>query len=246
MENIIYQSMKAAIRILENQNVIANNLANISTTGFKETFNLTIKNENVKNLYKTQTQKYYNFSEGILTNTQRKLDLIVKKDGWFVIKDINGTEAYTKNGHLQINSQGQLTIQNHKVVGNKGDIKIPNNINVKILSNGVIKTIDEKQNKNFEKEIGSLKLVRFPKNNLIQKSNGFFYLKNKEVDQYSTIPHDNTVRVQSEVLETSNVNPTKNMIDMISNARQFEMNMKMISMYDQNIEHANQLLNVNN
>ena len=58
--------------------------------------------------------------------------------------------------------------------------------------------------------------------------------------------HDNTVRVQSEMLENSNVNPTKNIVDMISNARQFEMNMKMISMYDQNIERANQLFNVNN
>ncbi|QFQ32512.1 flagellar basal-body rod protein FlgF [Buchnera aphidicola (Aphis fabae)] len=246
MENTIYQSMQAAIRLLENQNIIANNLANVSTNGFKETFNLIIKNENVNNLYKTQTQKYYNFSEGILTNTQRKLDLIIKENGWLVIKDMNGKEAYTKNGHLQINAQGQLTIQNYKVVINQGDIKIPNNINIKILSDGTIKKIEEKEDKIFEKTIGSLKLVRFPKNNLIQKDNGLFYLKNHTLNQNLKVPHDDTVRVQSEVLEASNVNPTKNMVDMISNARAFDMNMKMISMYDQNTERANQLFNVNN
>ncbi|QCI18313.1 flagellar basal-body rod protein FlgF [Buchnera aphidicola (Aphis nasturtii)] len=246
MDNTIYQSMKAAMRLLENQNIIANNLANISTNGFKETFNLFIIDENVKNLYKTRTQKYYNFLEGMITNTQRKLDLIIKNNGWLVIKDANGKEAYTKNGHLQTNAQGQLTIQNYKVVGNQGDIKIPNNVNIKILSNGTITEMQEKQNKIFEKTIGSLKLVCFKKNDLIQKDNGLFYLKNSMFNQNLQVPHDKTVRVQSEMLEDSNVNPTKNMVDMISNARQFEMNMKMISMYDQNVERANQLFNVNN
>ncbi len=160
MENAIYQSMQAAIRLLENQNIIANNLANISTNGFKETFNLIIKDENVNNLYKIQTQKYYNFSEGILTNTQRKLDVIVKDSGWLVIKDMNGKEAYTKNGHLKINAHGQLTIQNYKVVTNKGDIKIPNNMNVKILSDGTIKKIEEKENKIFEKKYIKSKFKR--------------------------------------------------------------------------------------
>ncbi|WP_257645499.1 flagellar basal body rod C-terminal domain-containing protein [Buchnera aphidicola] len=48
------------------------------------------------------------------------------------------------------------------------------------------------------------------------------------------------------MLEESNVNASKNMIEMISNARQFEMQMKMISMCDQNAEYANQLININN
>ena len=115
-----------------------------------------------------------------------------------------------------------------------------------ILSNGTIKKIEKKENKIFEKTIGFLKLVRFPKNNLIQKENRLFYLKNNTFDQNVKVPHDTTVRIQSEVLEASNVNPTKNMVDMISNARQFEMNLKMISMYDQNAERANQLFNINN
>ncbi|WP_348769331.1 flagellar basal-body rod protein FlgF [Buchnera aphidicola] len=246
MDNTIYQSMKAAVRLLENQNTISNNLANISTNGFKEAFNLIIKDKNINNLYKTQTQKYYNFSEGILTNTQRKLDLVVKNNGWLVIKDNNGKEAYTKNGHLQINAKGKITIQNCNVVGLKGDIKIPNNANIKIMSDGTIKTIQEKEKNIFEKEIGSLKLVHFKKNDLIQKNNGLFYFKNNILNKNIKIPHDKTIRIQSEILEASNVNPTKNMVDMISNARQFEMNMKMISMYDQNEEHANQLFNVNN
>ena len=46
--------------------------------------------------------------------------------------------------NLQINSKGQLTIQNYVVVGNQGNIKIPSNINIKFLSNGTIKKIEKK------------------------------------------------------------------------------------------------------
>ncbi|QCI24976.1 flagellar basal-body rod protein FlgF [Buchnera aphidicola (Rhopalosiphum padi)] len=249
MEKAIYESMNAAITLLDKQAVISNNLANISTVGFKESFNLFIKDKNVQNLYKTYNQnvkEYYNSYPGTLIHTQRKLDLVVKDNGWLAIKDINGQEAYTKNGHIKINQEGKLTVQNYEVIGNHGNIKIPNNINLKILSNGIIKKIKKTKDSIIESTIGSLKLVRLPNNNLIQKENGLFYLKENNLNQYKNILHDSSVRIQSEMLEASNVNPTKNMIDMISNARQFEMNMKIISMCDQNTEYANQLFNINN
>lgn len=249
MEKAIYESMNAAITLLDKQAVISNNLANISTVGFKESFNLFIKDKNVQNLYKTYNQnvkEYYNSYPGTLIHTQRKLDLVVKDNGWLAIKDINGQEAYTKNGHIKINQEGKLTVQNYEVIGNHGNIKIPNNINLKILSNGIIKKIKKTKDSIIESTIGSLKLVRLPNNNLIQKENGLFYLKKNNLNQYKNILHDSSVRIQSEMLEASNVNPTKNMIDMISNARQFEMNMKIISMCDQNTEYANQLFNINN
>ncbi|AYN24728.1 flagellar basal-body rod protein FlgF [Buchnera aphidicola] len=249
MEKAIYESMNAAIKLLDKQAVIANNLANISTVGFKESFNFFIKDKNVRNLYKTYDQdvrEYYNFYPGVLIHTQRKLDLVIKDNGWLAIKDINGQEAYTKNGHIQINQEGKLTVQNHEVIGNHGNIKIPNNVNLKISSNGIIKKINKTKDSIIESTIGSLKLVRLPNNNLIQKENGLFYLKKDNLNKYNNILHDSSVRIQTEMLEASNVNPTKNMIDMISNARQFEMNMKIISICDQNTEYANQLFNINN
>ncbi|CAL4323436.1 Flagellar basal-body rod protein FlgF [Buchnera aphidicola (Protaphis terricola)] len=244
MENSIYQSMQAAIQLLENQNVIANNLSNISTTGFKETFNLIIKDKNLK---KVKIKQYYNFEPGLLINTQRKLDFIIKNDGWLAIYDHNGDEAYTKNGHLKINEKGELTVQNYKIISNQSDIKVSNKDNIKISPNGVIKVIKNQSNKISEVEIGSIKLVRFPKKDFIKK-NGLFYLKNNKKFLKNKIiqTYKNDVCIEPEMLEISNVNASKNMVDMISNARQFEMNMKMISIEDQNIERANQLFNINN
>ncbi|AAM67883.1 flagellar basal-body rod protein FlgF [Buchnera aphidicola] len=249
MNKAIYESMNAAIKLLDKQAVIANNLANISTVGFKESFNLFIKDRNLQNLKKTYNQnvkEYYNFYPGTLIHTQRNLDLVIKNNGWLAIKDINGQEAYTKNGHIKINKEGKMTVQNYELIGNNGNIKIPNNVNLKISSNGIIKEIKKNKDSIIESTIGSLKLVRLQNDNLIQKENGLFYLKKDNLNKYKNILHDSSVRIQSEMLEASNVNPTKNMIDMISNARQFEMNMKIISMCDQNTEYANQLFNVNN
>ncbi|QIQ41926.1 MAG: flagellar basal-body rod protein FlgF [Buchnera aphidicola (Microlophium carnosum)] len=252
MENSIYQSMIAANQLLEKQTIISNNLANLSTTGFKEKFIVAIQKHNVKNSYDAYnriSKEYLNLSSGILNHTRRNLDLFIKDDGWLTVKDTNGQEAYTKNGHIKINSNHKLTIQDNEVVGNNcKNIEIPNNINIKILSDGTIISARKKNKHIIEKKIGALKLSCFSSQDLVQKENGLFYLKkNNQLNKYNrTINHNNKIRVQSGMLEESNVNASKNMIEMISNARQFEMQMKMISMCDQNAEYANQLMNINN
>ncbi|AHG60046.1 flagellar basal-body rod protein FlgF [Buchnera aphidicola] len=251
MENAIYHSMMSAKQLLEKQTIISNNLANISTNGFKEKFNYILQDENTNNLFNNHhpiIKEYYNLSPGILHHTQRNLDLFIKDDGWLTVKDINGEEAYTKNGHLKINAARKLTIQDNEVVGHNSNIEIPDNVNLKILSNGIITVIEKKNKKIFTNQIGALKLVSLPWQNLIQKENGLFYLKKDfKSNKYShIINHNNNIRVQAGFLESSNVNTSKNMIEMISNARQFEMQMKMISTCDQNFEYANQLININN
>jgi len=238
--------MIAANQLLEKQTVISNNLANISTTGFKEKFNFTLKNQYMENFYNKDnkiTKEYYNFFPGILNYTKRDLDLFIKDNGWLAVKDKNGNEAYTKNGHLKINSKRMLTIQNNEVLGNKCIIRIPRNVILKILSNGIITAIEKKKNSFSETKIGSLKLVHLPLQDLIQKENGLFYLKKNSLLN-KNINHNNKITVQSGALEESNVNPSKNMIEMISNARQFDIQMKIISMCEKNSEYANQLFNI--
>ncbi len=246
MDNSMYNSMISANHLLEKQAIISNNLANISTTGFKEKFNYMLqKNQNTKDFYSTNNitiKEYYNFSPGTLNYTERNLDLFVKENGWLTVKDSKNQEAYTKNGHLKVNSKGKLTIQDNEIIGNNCNITIPNNIDLKISSHGVITTVEKKNNSIVKTKIGELKLVMLPKQDLIEKENGLFYLK--QGNQLNK--HNKNVRVQSRMLESSNVNPSKNMIEMISNARQFEMQMKMISICDKNAEYANQLINVNN
>lgn len=252
MENSIYNSMLSANQLLEKQTIISNNLANISTTGFKEKFNYILQVPDTQNLYNNYNKvikEYYNLYPGTLRHTERNLDIFVKDNGWLTVQDINGQEAYTKNGHLKINAKNKLIIQNNEVIGHNGTITIPKNINLRILSDGIIAAIEKKKNKIFQTQLDKLKLVNLPTQNLIQKENGLFYLKiNHQLNQDSNNININNqnVHLQSGMLEESNVNPSKNMIEMISNARQFEMQMKMISICDQNSERANQLIDINN
>ncbi|WP_422667259.1 flagellar basal-body rod protein FlgF [Buchnera aphidicola] len=249
MENAIYDSMVSANQLLNKQNSIANNLANMSTTGFKENFIYIIKQysqnkNNVNHNSNLQEKEYYNTSTGLLDYTNRNLDIFIKDNGWLTVKDKYGKEAYTKNGHIIVNPQGQLTVQNHKIVGYDNNyIKIPKQSDITILSNGEIVNKKNKKNTIVQYNIGRLKLVQLPMSALVKKGNGLYYL-NKKIYNENT-HHNNRIQIKSGVLENSNVNPTKNMIDMISNARQFDMQMKMISMYDQNTEYANQILNIN-
>ncbi|MBZ2279560.1 flagellar biosynthesis protein FlgF, partial [Buchnera aphidicola] len=74
---------------------------------------------------------------------------------------------------------------------------------------------------------------------------GLFYINHNQNSQ-NNLNINNKVKLTSGFLEESNVNANKNMIDMISNAREFEMQMKIISTFDKNEEYANQLLDVNN
>ncbi|CAL4322734.1 flagellar basal-body rod protein FlgF [Buchnera aphidicola] len=249
MENIIYNSMISANRLLNKQTIIANNLANISTSGFKEDFMYLIKKNHhadidLEILSQIQEKEYHNFSSGFLDYTHRNLDIFIKRNGWLAVKDNSGKEAYTKNGHLMINANGQLVAQNHPIIGRNTPIQIPPKANIKILSNGEIINTKYRKNNIIKYKIGELKLVTLPIKKLIKKNNGLFYIDNSNINTRS-IPHDSNIKIVSGALEKSNVNLTKNMIDMMSNARQFDMQMKMISTYDQNTEYANQLLNIN-
>ena len=199
MENAINDAMITAIQLLDKQAVISNNLANISTTGFKEQLNYIInKNHNNTNMLdKEKVKEYYNFSQGILNYTERNLDCVVQNNGWLVVKDSHGQEAYTKNGHIKINKYGKLTIQNHPIVGNNCDISIPNGSNIKISSTGKIILINKTTKDVKDIIIGALKLVRCSDNNLLKRKNGLFYF-NKKIKSYKhkNLNHDNNTKTK--------------------------------------------------
>lgn len=253
MEQIIYTSMLAANKILDKQAVTANNLANISTVGFKEQLISQIsspinRSKLLQNKYEIPegNYPYSNFSSGSINHTTRNLDISIIGNGWFVIRDHNSKnkEGYTRNGHLKINSNGKLMINNYLVLGKSGVISLPKNKNIYISESGMINLKKEKLNK---KTIAQLKLVNPNPKYLKRGNNGIFYLNEKGLDKWkNTVPNDKKIKLTSGTLEESNVNINENLINLITNERHFSIEMKIISDCDQNIQRANQLLNINN
>lgn len=116
------------------QDITANNLANASTTGFKQdrfVLEQQVDGKNVDEnrnlLTAVNAGRYVNFSSGPLENTTAPLDFALQGEGFFVIADDSGT-FYTRNGRFDRNAEGTLVdAQGRRVQGVGGDITLPGN-----------------------------------------------------------------------------------------------------------------------
>jgi flagellar basal-body rod protein FlgF len=161
--------------------------------------------------------------------------------GWLAVQLPDGTEAYTRAGSLDVNVTGELqTKSGHTVLGDGGPITIPPDNNIEIGADGTVSIIPTFGTPNNVNPVGRLKLVNPPEGDLVRGADGLFRLRSGQ-----PAPADENVRVASGALEGSNVNVTDAMVNLISLARQFELQIKMMQTADQNAQRADQLLSVN-
>jgi flagellar basal-body rod protein FlgF len=181
------------------------------------------------------------FDEGPLMFTGRNLDLAVKGRGWLAVQLPDGSEAYTRAGSLDVDVNGLLqTKSGHLVLGDGGPIAIPPDNNIEIAPDGTVSVVPTFGARNNTNAIGRLKLVNPPEAELVRGGDGLFRLQNGQ-----PAPQDDAVRLSSGTLEGSNVNVTDAMVNLISLARQFELQVKMLQTADQNAQRADQLLSLN-
>ncbi|WP_304167169.1 flagellar basal body rod protein FlgF [Lonsdalea britannica] len=250
MDHAIYTAMGAASQTMEQQSVIANNLANVSTPGFRAQLNamraVPVEGPTLptRTLVVASTPGA-DMSQGPLNYTSRPLDVAVQDDGWLAVQLPNGEEAYTRNGAIQIDETGQLTIQGYPVVGDDGPLTVPVQSSVTIAADGTISALGDGDAPNTVGAAGALKLVKAEPNQLVRGDDGLFHISPQAQQQVgNALAADDTVKVMPGVLEGSNVNTTETLVDMINSARRFEMQMKVITNVDQNAESANKLLSV--
>ncbi|AXW87611.1 flagellar biosynthesis protein FlgF [Lonsdalea britannica] len=250
MDHAIYTAMGAASQTMEQQSVIANNLANVSTPGFRAQLNamraVPVEGPTLptRTLVVASTPGA-DMSQGPLNYTSRPLDVAVQDDGWLAVQLPNGEEAYTRNGAIQLDETGQLTIQGYPVVGDDGPLTVPVQSTVTIAADGTISALGDGDAPNTVGAAGALKLVKSEPNQLVRGDDGLFHISPQAQQQVgNALPADDTVKVMPGVLEGSNVNTTETLVDMINSARRFEMQMKVITNVDQNAESANKLLSV--
>jgi flagellar basal-body rod protein FlgF len=151
-------------------------------------------------------------------STGRNLDVAMKGNAWLAVQGLDGTEAYTRAGALDVNSEGTLVTQTGlTVLGDGGPITVPANAEVLIGSDG---TISAKVANGRPQGIGRLKLVT-PEAPMTRGNDGLF----RAAD---ALPADPNARLQDGVLEGSNVSAVESMVAMIAASRQFEQQMKML------------------
>ncbi len=241
MDRLIYTSMTGAKHLLHRQETLANNLANANATGFRADKvalrAVPARGETAgTRVFTLETTIGSDFTPGPMTATGRALDVAVQGEGWLVIQAADGAEAYTRAGSLQSGPDGTLQLPGgQQILGDGGPITLPADANVTIASDGTISA--KNAGSAAVNAVGRLKLVNPPSNELVKGPDGLFRTRGGE-----SADADSNVRIAEGTLEGSNVNVVDAMIGMISAARQFEMQMKLLESAQQNEQRASSLI----
>jgi flagellar basal-body rod protein FlgF len=245
MDRMIYVAMSGAKQAMSQQATAAHNLANLSTNGFRAETSAfravpVVGEGAATRAFVVDSTPGADFTPGVIQQTGRDLDVALQGKGWIAVQALDGSEAYTRSGSLQVNANGVLqTRGNLAVLGDGGPISIPADTLITIAGDGTVSTVPTGNRPSGTSVAGRLKLVNPPEGDLERGNDGLFRLRGG-----ATAPADANVKVISGALEGSNVNAVDSMISMISLARQFDMQMKLLQNADGNSRQAAQLLSV--
>ncbi|MCW2483424.1 flagellar basal body rod protein FlgF, partial [Candidatus Symbiopectobacterium sp. NZEC135] len=210
MDHVIYTAMGGASQSLEKQAITANNLANASTPGFKSQLAalravpINGPTNHTRTLVVASTPGA-DMSAGVMDYTGRSMDVALPKESWLAVQTANG-EAYTRNGNMELNADGQLTIQGRIVMGDGGPIEIPPNAQISISADGTISSLNAGDAPNTIAQLGRLKLVKATGQEVTRSDDGLFRLTPAAQQQRGNVlQNDPTVRIMPGVLEGSNV-----------------------------------------
>jgi flagellar basal body rod protein FlgG len=223
MDQLLENAAAAMRNKLHNIQIVANNLANVSTTGFKRglEFSLVLDQEN-QNISKEVTD----FSEGVFVQTNNPLNAAISGEAYFSVQTTEG-EHLTKNGDFIVDKQGFLaTREGFRVLSQNGEINlqeqlIENKGEFVINKNGEIKSND--------KTIAKLKIVKPENEKDLQKAEGQrFYTENKIYN----IADESDYEIYHGYLESSNTNAILEMQAMIQLQKDYEASQRMITSLD--------------
>lgn len=243
MDRLIYTAMTGARHVLDQQATVSNNLANATTNGFRAQIDAfravpVVADGLNTRAFVVDSTVGSNFSAGPMQTTGRPLDIAIREQGWFAVQSADGSEAYTRNGSLRVNENGLLqTTSGQNLIGEGGPIAVPPDTNITIASDGTVSTVSTEFQPGPSNVLGRLKLVNPPTAGLLRGDDGLF----RQADG-TPAQNDPAVRIVDGVVEGSNVNPVESMVNMISLARQFEMQMSLLKNAENNAAKATQIL----
>ena len=239
MDEMIYLAMTGARQTEYAQTINSNNLANVSTTGFRADLHsfssVPIGGPGVDARINAVVDSYgTDLSQGPINNTGRQLDVAIRGEGFLVVQAADGSEAYTRAGDLHLEAGGLLTTgAGHLVVGDGGPVAIPPNSSLLIGSDGTISIQPLGQGPETLAIVDRIKLVKPGFANLEKGDDGLLHMKDG-----SEAAADASVGLLSGSLEQSNVNVAKTLVNMIELARQYEMQINVIKTSEENADAA--------
>ena len=242
MDRVIYTAMSGANAAASRQAVLSNNLANASTNGFRSELStyraVPLKGEGATTrVFAVEATAGHLDRPGAAQHTDRNLDIMASGHAWFAVQGLDGNEAYTRNGHLEISNDGTLVSPGGLPILTNGGapVTVPQGAELSIGQDG---TVVAKIGNQPANNIGRLKMVTPDADTPIKRGeDGLFRAPSGD-----PLPNDETAKLLPGTLEGSNVNPIEAMVGMIQTARQFETQMRLLQTAESNDRSAGQLL----
>ncbi len=230
MENALLVGLSRQMALTHELDVIANNIANIDTTGYKadnamfaqylmpRASDQSFSGPDRRISYVEDRASWIDMSQGSIQHTGDPLNIAIDGTGYLVVQTPSGQQRYTRNGSLTINGAGQLvTSDGYQVVGNSGPITFQSTDHDVIISPTGIITVRE-GNSTADSPRGNLQLVSFAKPQLLQKDGGSTFEAPAGV---SPDPAPANTTVVQGAIEKSNVNGVAEMTHLIEVTRSY-------------------------
>ncbi|MCU1723891.1 MULTISPECIES: flagellar basal body rod protein FlgF [Pseudomonas] len=230
MDKMLYVAMTGASQNALAQRAHANNLANISTSGFQRDLeqarSMPVFGDSFPaRAYAMTERPATDFSPGALQETGRDMDVAIGGDGFIAVQAPDGSEAYVRTASLNIDAVGVLRAGNGMpVMGNGGPIAVPPEQKVEIGQDGTISIRAMGEGPRVMAEVDRIKLVNPDLKTMTKGLDGLIHTKSGQ-----PADADANVQVVSGFLEASNVNAVEEMTSVLALARQFELHVKMMN-----------------
>lgn len=245
MDRMLYISMSGAKEAMLSQANNANNLANASTDGFKQDFNV-FRAQHMEGpgwdsrAYSLDERPATDFTAGAIKVTGRNMDVVTKENGFMAIQSPAGDEALVRTASMQTLQTGELVdVQGNPILNEGGaPIVLPPYKDVAVGDDGTISIVPADAPSNQLVVLDRLRLVQPDIKNLEKGLDGFIRNTGEE-----ELPQAN-IKVVSGALETSNVNTAEALVNMIELSRKYEMQVKMMATTKTHGQKSDQLLNV--
>jgi flagellar basal-body rod protein FlgF len=239
MDKLIFTAVSGAERLMKAQQVHANNLANLDTSGFRASMEASGNTElggfgfDDRHLSTIQADTL-STRAGAVRETGRPLDVAIGGQGYLAVQYGDG-EAYTRSGEIEISAEGALSVHGHPLLGEGGPITLPPHTAVEVGTDGTISVLTEGATQ--MQVVDKLRLVNAEGAELTKNEAGLIVSRDG-----GNLNADPNVTVRPRSLEGSNVSAVEEMVATMSLNRSFEIQMKLFQASDKMNEAGNRLL----
>lgn len=230
MDRLIWTAVTGMNAAMTRQRVIASNMANAQTTGFRaevlQMTPLTLKGPAVEARAMTDAAvRGALMTPGVMVSTGRPLDVAMQGQALLTVQAPDGGEAYTRRGDLSVSANGLLVNgDGFAVMGEGGPITLPPGGSYTIAEDGAVLRRDPATPDAPPAEVARLKLANPAGSDLAKGLDGLF-----RVSAGGILPGDAEARLAPATLEQSNVKPSEVLVDMVETQRLFDMRTKLVA-----------------